>query len=102
MAVGAAVWGWILKDWTSAPQTVAPPPNCNCHCACASVERGWSNLAASALGLVCLAIGIIIGGGVSWIYLLQFQTRSAEPAPQPVKGKKGLGVVGKTLELKSY
>lgn len=105
LAVGGVFAGWFARGFGEIGQTPVPAPiACSCSCECPAREEstGWS---LSSLLTLLVFIGLLgIGLGIVGYHLAQLSFVYTTPEklitpPSTSKGKKGLGVVGKTLQL---
>ena len=100
LAASGAVVGWAVHSLFGGASPSPVPTACSCTCEC-PVRGEDTGIRISTLVVgVLLAFGFGILGGI----LLLFWVRNHSEKPvniiaSPVKGRKGLGVVGKTLEL---
>lgn len=102
VAVISALTAWVLKDWTGSTPAAAPT-TCSCLCQVPepAVASGWSGFSLALVGFFCCLVGLTVGLGTAIFFRLGW-SEPGTPLSNPGKGKKGLGVLGKTLELKYY
>ena len=103
LAVGGVIAGWFARGLGSVGHHPVPAPiACSCSCECPSKEEssGWST--TWLLGLLVFVSIIALGLGALSYHWIRTFTAGQTPEvviTSPSKGKKGLGVVGKTLQL---
>ena len=103
LAIGGVVAGWLVRGLGFGAPSIPAPIACSCSCECPSKPEPstlWDSLLPGLLLIGCLAS--VVGGAFIHRYWLGWhKDLSAEPVwvPSSSKGKKGLGVVGKTLQL---
>ena len=100
LAVVSALTAWVLKDW-ARPSAPSAPTTCSCLCQVPEVPAptGWSGWTLAFIGASCCLVGLAVGLVLATSLRLGWSEANT-PASLPGKGKKGLGVFGKTLELK--
>eukprot|EP00435_Cladocopium_sp_Y103_P063724 s1031_g25.t1 len=92
----------LPKFWPAVGREFVPPkphPAALCHVPEPKIPSGWSSPTVLVLALLCGLFGLLLGLGIA-VSLRLGWSKAISPVPSPGKGKKGLGVLGKTLELK--
>ena len=102
IAFGGLIAGWFARGFSGLDPSVSSAPltcSCSCDCPLRGEAIGWSG--TSVCFLVVLSVLAAFVGGTSFVISIQrLAGQKKDPVViSPVKGKKGLGVVGKTLEL---
>ena len=100
VALGGAVAGWFLQG-LCGPTTAVPAPACSCTCECPvrGDPQGWPWFVIISSGLVVIIGAVSLGFWLGSGQRGQQVTPRVETLYYHQKGKKGLGVLGKTLEL---
>lgn len=102
IAFGGLVAGWFARGFSGVDPSVPSAPltcSCSCDCPLRGESIGWSGTSVCVLVLLSV-LAAFVGGASCVISIQKLAGQKREPTiSSPVKGKKGLGVVGKTLEL---
>ena len=105
MAILGAVTGWFIRflfGETSTPIPISSvPTTCSCTCECPIRSEGgnnWPWILITLLTVTSFSLGVAV---CCLVRFGQGNRPEFVDSPGGSKGKKGLGVVGKTLELTS-
>ena len=107
LAVLGALSGWLVKSWID-PRTVIPhvPQTCSCQCETPSSvvpqNFGWPGWLVAVLCILASITFGLLGFLIATHLRLGWVKHSSEvptESPSFSKGKRGLGVTGKTLQL---